>query len=248
MKRWRRGLLAAVCISTFGAPATADTIFGMDAGAGLWLAGPGGHIGGTAVDVETLGLSRETNAFVYFALEHPIPLWPNLKLQHTRIASSGTGPLTRRFQLDDVEFSVGETVTTDLDLSHTDVVMYYELLDNVLSLDLGSTWRMFGGHARATGQSGNLSESVDIDAAIPMLYGRALLELPGGFAVNVQGSLIGYSGNSLQDLSAHIAYAYDSAVDIGVEAGFRRFALELDDDAETDVALSGPYVAVSVHF
>ena len=248
MRHWTRELTAAACIAVFSFPATADTIFGVDAGVGLWLAGPDGNIGGTAVDVEALGLSRETNAFVHVALEHPIPLWPNLMLQHTRLRSSGTGTLSRQFELDDVVFSTGETVSTDLDLSHTDAVMYYELLDNVLSLDLGWTLRVFSGHARVANRGRALSENVDIDAVIPMVYGRALLELPGGFAVNAQANFIGYSGNSLQDLSAHVAYAFESAVDVGVEVGYRRFALELDDDARTDVSLSGPYVAVAAHF
>ena len=248
MKRWMRQWMTAACLCTCSASAIADTILGVDAGAGLWPAGFSGNIGGTAADVDALGLSRETNAFVYVALEHPIPLWPNLKLQHTRLGASGSGTLSRQFQLDDVEFSAGETVSTELDLTHTDAVAYYELLDNVLSLDLGWTLRVFHGHARAASRSRTLSESVDIDAFIPMLYGRALLELPGGFAVNAQANFIGYSGNSLQDLSAHVAYALESAVDVGVEVGYRRFALELDDDARTDVSLSGPYVAVALEF
>ena len=120
MKRWMRTLLAAACLSAFSTSTIADTILGVDAGAGLWLAGFSGNIGGTATDVDALGLSSETNAFVYVALEHPIPLWPNLELRHMRLGSKGRGTLSRRFRLDDVEFSAGETVSTELDLTHTD--------------------------------------------------------------------------------------------------------------------------------
>ena len=248
MKQWMKKLMAAACLAAFSTPAAADTIVGLYAGAGIWSAGPGGSIGGTAADVDALGLSSETNAFVYVALEHPVPALPNVKLQHTRLGTRGEGLLTRQFRLDDVEFSAGETVSTDLDLTHTDAVMYYELLDNVLSLDLGGTLRVFTGHARVASRSGTLSESVDIDLVVPMAYGRALIELPAGFAISATANFIGYSGNSLQDLSAHIAYGFDSVVDVGVELGYRRFALKLDDDAQTDVSLDGPYVAVAVHF
>ena len=248
MKQWTRQWMAAVCLAVFSTPTAADTIAGLYAGAGIWRAGPGGNIGVAAVDVDSLGLSSESNVYVYVALEHPIPTLPNVKLQHTRLGTSGEGILSRQFRLEDVEFSVGEPVSTELDLTHTDVVMYYELLDNVVSLDVGGTLRVFNGHARAVSRSGTLSESVGIDLALPMVYGRALVEVPGGFAVNAEANFIGYGGNSLQDLSAHIAWAYDSAVDVGVEVGYRRLALELDDDAETDVALSGPYVAISLHF
>ena len=248
MKQWLKKLMAAACLAAFSTPAPADTIVGLYAGAGIWPAGPGGNIGGTAVDVDALGLSRESNAFVYVALEHPIPPWPNVKLQHTRLGSKGEGTLAKRFRLDDVEFSAGETVSTELDLTHTDAVMYYELQDNVVSFDLGLTLRLFNGRATAASRSRTLSESVDIDFAMPMAYGRALIELPAGLTMSATANVIGYSGNSLQDLSAHIAYAFDSAVDVGAELGYRSLALKLDDDAQTDVTLSGPYVAVTLHF
>ena len=248
MKQWMRKWMAAACIAAFSTLAVADTIAGLYAGAGIWSAGPGGNIGGTAVDVDALGLSSETNAFVYVALEHPVPALPNVKLQHTRLGSSGEGVVSKPFQLDDVEFSAGETVSTELDLTHTDAVMYYELLDNVVSLDLGGTLRVFNGYARAASRSRTLSESVDIDLVMPMAYGRVLIELPTGFAISATANVIGYSGNSLQDLSAQIAYAFDSVVDGGVELGYRRFALKLDDDAQTDISLDGPYVTVALHF
>ena len=248
MKRRATRMLVAACFAACSIPAAADSIVGLYAGTGLWSAGPGGNIGGAAADVDALGLSSDSNAFVYVALEHPIPTLPNVRLQHTRLGSSGEGVLTRQFRLDDVEFSAGETVSTELDLTHNDVVMYYELLDNVVTLDLGLTLRMFNGHARTAGRNGSLSESVGIDLAIPMAYGRALVELPAGLTMGATAHVIGYSGNSLQDLSGHVAYAFDTAVDIGVEVGYRRFALELDDDAETDVRLSGPYAAVAIHF
>ena len=248
MKQWMRKLVAAACLAAFSTLAAADLIAGVYAGAGMWSAGPGGNIGDSAIDVDALGMSDETGAFVYVALEHPIPLWPNMMLQHTRLGSKGEGTLSRRFQLDEVEFLAGETVSTELDLTHIDAVMYYELLDNVVSLDLGWTLRLFSGHARATSRSRTLDESVDIDLAVPMAYGRALIELPAGLSLSATAHAIGYSGNSLQDLSAHVAYTFGTIVDVGIEMGYRRFAVELDDGSLTDVTLDGPYVAVAVHF
>ena len=123
MKQWMRKWMAAACIAAFSTLAAADIIAGLYADAGIWSAGPGGNIGGTAVDVDALGLSSETNAFVYVVLEHPVPALPNVKLQHTRLGSRGEGVLSKPFQLDDVEFSAGETVSTEPDLTHTDAVM-----------------------------------------------------------------------------------------------------------------------------
>ena len=246
MKRWMQEFLTALCLAALCSPAAADTIAGLYAGAGVWLVGSGGDIGESAGDVDALGLSGDTGSFAYVALEHPIPLWPNVKLQYTRLGTGGEATLSRDFQLDDVEFSAGETVSTELDLTHIDAVMYYELLDNVVSLDLGWTLRLFNGHARAASRT--VSERVDIDLPLPMLYGRALVELPAGFTAGVTANFISYSGNSLRDLSAHVYYGFGSVVDVGVEIGYRRFALALDDDAQTDVTLDGPYAAIAMHF
>ena len=248
MKRWMRTTMVAACLAAISTMAAADTLVGLYAGAGIWRAGPGGDIGATAADVDTLGLSAESNAFVYAAFEHGVPLLPNVKLKHSRLTSSGQGALSRQFRLDDVEFSAGEVVSTDLDLTHTDAVLYYEVLDTVVSLDVGLTLRLFDGHARVAGRSRTLGESVDIDLAIPAAYGRALIGLPGGFVLGAEANVIGYGGNSITDISGHIAYSYDSLVDLGVEVGYRRFSLQVDDDADTDVGLGGPYATVTLHF
>lgn len=248
MKRWMAKLAAAVCLAALSALAAADTVAGLYVGAGMWSAGPGGHIGASAADADALGLSSDTGAFAYVALEHPFPLWPNVRLQHTRVGVEGEVALTRPFRLDDVEFVAGETVSTEVDLTHVDAVMYYELLDDVVGLDLGWTLRLFNGHARASSRNGTLSESVDIGLVVPMVYGRALVELPAGFTASASAHVIGYRGNSLRDLSAQIAWAFDSVVDVGVEMGYRRFAVKLDDHAHADVTLDGPYVAVALHF
>ena len=248
MKQWMKKLAASACLLMVCTVVRADTIAGVYAGAGFWQAGIDGNIGAAAADVDTLGLSKQRNAFFYVAVEHPVPLVPNVKLQHSQLASNGEGTLSGLFRLDDVEFAAGERVSTDLDLTHTDAVLYYELLDNVVTLDLGLTLRMFNGLARVASLSRAVSESVDIDLVTPAAYGRARIELPAGFALGAAGNVGGYSGNSLTDLSVQVAYSYESVVDLGVELGYRRLAVKLDDDADTDVRLGGPYAAVTLHF
>ena len=247
-QQWTKRAIVAACLAMFSTMGAADTIAGVYAGVGVWRAGAGGNLGSTAADVDTLGLSTENDAFVYVAVEHPVPLLPNVKLQHSRLAFRGEGALSGEFRLDDVEFPAGEPVSTDLDLTHTDAVLYYELLDNVVSLDLGLTFRVFDGHARVSSRDRSLGESVDIDLVIPAAYGRALIGLPRGLSLGTAANIVGYSGNSLTDLSAHLAYSYESAVDVGVELGYRRFTVKLDDDAETDVDVGGPYLTVTLHF
>ena len=246
-------LLSATCLAALAPLAQADTILGIYAGIGLWQADYGGDTGVESVDLDELGLDDENNNFFYVALEHPIPLLPNIRLQRTAIDSRESATLTRNFTLDDVTFSATDTVVTDLDLSHTDAVLYYEVLDNWVSLDLGLTLRAFDGEATVQSQTTTaLRETVDLDAVLPMLYARAQFDLPfTGFSVGADANLITYDGHTLSDASAKIAYAFDATViDLGVELGYRRMALELDDldDLNADLTLDGPYAAVTLHF
>lgn len=233
--------------------AQADTILGIFAGVGTWNSDYSGDTGTISADLDDLGLTEEHNKFFYVALEHPVPILPNVKLQRTNITSKETGTLDGNFRLDEVTFGQGESVTTDLDLSHTDAILYYELLDNWVNLDLGVTLRSFDGQAEARAEINGtvVSESVELDAVVPMLYARAQFDLPlTGFSIGADAHVTGYSGSTLTDISAKVAYAFESVVDLGVELGYRRFALELDDldDLEADVALDGPYAAVTLHF
>ncbi|MGY8850848.1 MAG: hypothetical protein ACKVKX_09025, partial [Pseudomonadales bacterium] len=55
-------------------------------GGGSWQASPEGDIGRTDINLEsTLNLDEENNQFVFVAIEHPIPLLPNIRVQHSEM-------------------------------------------------------------------------------------------------------------------------------------------------------------------
>ncbi|TQV67684.1 TIGR04219 family outer membrane beta-barrel protein [Exilibacterium tricleocarpae] len=245
-------IVSATCLAALAPLAQADTILGVYAGVGIWQADYGGDTGVDSIDLDELGLDDEDNNFFYVALEHPVPLLPNIKLQNTNVESEASATLTRDFTLDDVTFTATDSVVTDLDLSHTDVVLYYEILDNWVTLDLGMTLRAFDGEASVRSENTDRSETVDLDAVLPMAYAKAQFDLPfTGFSVGADANIITYDGNTLSDASAKVAYAYESlVVDVGFELGYRRMALSLDDldDLEADITLDGPYAAITLHF
>ena len=149
-------------------------------------------------------------------------------------------------------FSTNEDIVSTLDLTHTDATLYYELLDNWVSLDLGLTVRAFEGEASIEGIDSSSNEPVvaqqDIDVPIPMLYGKAKFELPfTGFAVEAEGNLIQVSGNGITDLSVKLGY--ESKIGLGAELGYRQFALELDDedDFSAEINVDGIYLGLSLH-
>lgn len=246
--------LTILGLSAIAPVATADTILGIYAGAGVWKTDFSGEIGDTgqlSADLEDLGLSDEQNTFYYVALEHPIPVIPNVRLQVNDINLSEESTLTQSFVLDGTTYNVSEDVVSDFDLSHTDATLYYEVLDNWITIDLGLTIRQFDGslEIRST-SSGSVTQT--IDETIPMAYLKGQVELPfTGFYVTATGNYISYDGNTLQELQAGVGYLSDGWVlDMGFELGIRNMNLELDDvsDIDANIDLTGTYASFNIHF
>lgn len=250
MKQLKLAALAASIITPLfcSAGAYADTVFGVYAGAGSWQAELDGEAGDPAVTMKDLGAKKENNTYFYIALEHPIPLIPNIKLQQNNINSKQTSVIEQTFELDGTEFTAGSEVKSDLDLSYTDAVLYYEVLDNWFNLDVGITARIYSGKLDA--ESSMASESVDLDVVVPLLYGKAQFDLPfTGLSAGIEGNYINYSKSTLADYSAKISYLFDSVLDLGVEVGYHSVSLQIDDDdIQTDIELKGPYAAAIFHF
>jgi len=228
--------------------AHADTVFGIYAGAGIWQSEYAGDVGKPATSVEDLGMSDNNNNFYYIAIEHPIIFLPNIKVQQSNITSNQSSVIENNFSIGNIRYPSGSTVATDFDLSYTDAALYYELLDNWLTLDLGVTLRKYSGYMEA--KSADVSDKTDIDISVPLAYGRVQFDLPlTGFFAGFEGNYISYDGNDLADYSAKIGYSFDSALDLGVEVGYRALTVNIDDgDVHTNLDIKGPYAAAIFHF
>lgn len=241
-------LLAAAFAVAAGAQADA---IGVRFGAYAWQPDYDGTVksGGEQVDVNNdLGLDDDDASVFFIAIEHPVPLLPNVLIQRTQLDTKATQRLTRTFTFDDVTYTASDTVKTDLDLSHTDATFYYEILDNWAELDIGLTVRAFDDGVKLTATNAAKTSSADIDAVLPMLYVAAKFNLPlTGVYVAVNGNGVGYSGDTLLDYRA--ALGYESPIGLGAEVGVRNFDLNYEDgDDEADVTVRGGYASVFYHF
>lgn len=232
---------------TLAAPMVAADFLGVHAGAGQWRADYSGDLGNPSISADELGLDDSGNNYIYVAFEHPVPLLPNARIQHTSISSSQTSTINQSFTLNNQSFVVGEEVSSDVDLTHTDFTAYYQILDNWVNLDLGLTVRRFDGHATAIGDFGQ--ESVDIQETLPMLYGKAQFDLPfTGWSVGAEGNTVSYSGNNVTDLAAKISYRFGLVAQFGFELGYRHLSVEIDEDVYADMELKGPYAGLIFEF
>ncbi|HSC66677.1 MAG TPA: TIGR04219 family outer membrane beta-barrel protein [Cellvibrio sp.] len=226
----------------------ADTVFGIHAGAGSWQGEYAGDIGKPSTTTSDLGIDESNNSFYYIAIEHPILFLPNIKVQQNNITSSQKSVIDNNFSIGDIGYPAGSTVATDFDLSYTDAALYYEFLDNWINLDLGFTLRKYSGYLQA--ESAGFVDKTDIDISVPLVYGRVQFDLPlTGFFAGVEANYIGYEGTDVADFNLKIGYLFDSALDLGIEVGYRDLTMNIDeDDIHTNLDIKGPYAAAIFHF
>jgi len=250
-------LAAALSMACLAPTAQADTLLGLYLGVDGWQSDNSGSFAQDG-NLQSFKFDDETFTSYYAALEHPVPLIPNIKLKYTELELNGDTTLDETFSFGGSDYVVGTQVATVSDLSHVDYILYYEIFDNdLVSIDLGVNAKQFDGEIVVTGTSQeggqNTTERVDFSGFVPLVYGRAEVGLPlTGLSVFFEGSLLAIDDSKVQDYQAGIAYALldNLAIDMDIKAGYRSMTLELDDidDIYTDLDASGPFAGIQVHF
>ena len=250
-------LAAALSMACLAPTAQADTLLGLYLGVDGWQSDNSGSFAQDG-NLQSFKFDDETFTSYYAALEHPVPLIPNLKLKYTELELNGDTTLDETFSFGGSDYVVGTQVGTVSDLSHIDYILYYEIFDNdLVSIDLGVNAKQFDGEIVVTGTSQdggqNTTERVDFSGFVPLVYGRAEVGLPfTGLSVFFEGSLLAIDDSKIQDYQAGIAYALldNLAIDMDIKAGYRSMTLELDDidDIYTDLDASGPFAGIQIHF
>lgn len=169
-------------------------------------------------------LDNEWVGSFYIALEHPIPLLPNLKLRYN-----------------DVNINSG---LDEADFSNLDYLGYYELLDNPLgALDLGL------GIKQITSGKVNAKEFEDY---IPTFYGAAEVDIPiTGIAVYGDASYGRWDRDEAFDVQLGAKYTFDlPLLDLGLKGGYRklRFDFENFDGYRGENNFNGWYLGTELTF
>ncbi len=238
MRRFSTTVLAVQLCCLFAVEVSADNL-GLEVGGGYWLPSTDGDVI-AGVDVEDeLDIEDFGTPYFYFNFEHPLPLVPNLRMARTHLDEEGQGRLATNFSFEGSNFTAGQTTLNNLDLSSTDVTLYYELWDTSGDFDIGLTARWFNGVVEV----GGTVESADI--VIPMLYVKAQADLPfTGFYLGGMANVTSYSGDSISDAEVKVGWRKKDFIlpDFGVEVGYRRIDLDVDESVEIDVELSGAFI------
>ena len=166
----------------------------------------------------------ETNIEYSAYLEHPVPLLPNVRLAFA-------------------DFSFDESdELPEIDSRFTDATLYYEILDNIVELDLGLTVRVFDVAVDAV-------EDLENDDVSALLYAKAQGNLPFvGLSAGAIAQLGGNGDDAVTD--AEVFIKYDFLLGVGVAAGYRLIEqkLEVDKNTDLDAELTGAYLSATFSF
>ncbi len=227
----------------------ATPFFSVYAGAGSWAAEVSGDLGDSDTDVNDLGLDDESNAYLYVAFEHAVPFIPNVRLERSSVTSSGSGTLTDAFDFGDLSFDAD--VATEIDITMTDAVLYYE----IAMIDFGLTFRQFDAEVIAVGTVAGVeeTEAEEVDGVLPMLYLQTKIDLPfTGLYVTGNANAISIDDKSVVDYRAAVGYGIEIPVvaEIGLELGYRAFEIDLGDEEDFagNIEFSGVYFGANVKF
>jgi outer membrane protein len=158
------------------------------------------------------------NEFVgsyYLAFEHPVPFLPNAKLRYTKLDQSGSNA------------------------DFLDAIGYFEVLDNVVSLDVGL------GAKRVNANNSDVT-------TIPALYASAGGKLPfTGLSAKAEVFVGKGIDADFTDANAEVKYNFieSLAIDLGLKAGYRIMMVNIDDSGvSSDIKVQGPYLGLEAHF
>ncbi len=242
-------LLLTPLLLIFPFHASADAL-GVYLGAGSWNHSASGYVSDSSTNIDLkddLNLKDNQEGYFYIAIEHPLPIIPNIKFASTKLSHAGNGILTQTVTFGGQPFNLAESVTSTVVLDSTDVTAYYEILDNVVELDLGLTARKLDGKIRVVGAISGTGEQL-INETVPMIYAALSVNLPAGITLNGESNFVSAAGVTYTDLLVKLRYEIVSV--FGVEGGIRTQKLSLKniDNVTADITFSGPFIGAFLHF
>ncbi len=201
-------------------------VTGLEVGGAAWVAD-------SDVDASYLGshdYGNTFNGYVWGSLEHFVPFVPNLKVRYTYIDDDKDG--------------------MDMDMSHADVIGYYNLLDvTPFTLKLG-----IGLKAGDMNHAG-YGKKLEYDSVIPYLYGKFGVDVvPTKLTVGIEGGVIDLPNHDdtvmfdgLAGISWHLGGSF---ADGSLEAGYRYLYLkqDIDDFNGVKTTVKGPYLGLNFEF
>jgi outer membrane protein len=256
MPDMKKGLLFAAAL-TFSCFSFADGV-AFSLGAYSWKTEASGGIKTPDVDfidlsIDTFDTAKQNQSVYFLTFEHPIRFLPNIKLSYSDLRQNA---YNGRYIYASNVFNIGQGA---IDLSHTDITAYYNIVSSAIKLDLGATARFFDGEFALQNITLNGSQlnntTSPLDNIIGLIYVKASAELPYGFSVEAETNIGQYGDDEGFDATALLSYR--SPIGLGVAGGYRSFQSTLNSkvqyegfktDLSMDLTFKGPMFYIFYSF
>jgi len=242
-------LAAVLCAS-----AQADTLLGLYIGGHVWANQADGSFGEGETDQAAFNFNDQNQGSYFVALEHPIPLIPNVKIASTTLDTVGGATIETSFTIGGETYSASSQLDTTFDASYVDYTFYYEVFDNdLLTFDFGLTARDLDSKINVVEQISSKNSDLSVSGFLPLLYVNTIIGLPfTGFNVFAEANFLSYDDNTVYDYQIGVSYSVldNLAVDLDLTLGYRGVKLELNDidDLYSDLTFDGVFAGAVVHF
>lgn len=211
----------------------ADTVLGIHLSATSWQVDNEGIVT-TALqpsDLDALLADGENAQVLTFKLEHPLPGLPNIGFSRSDFDTNGEN----------------QGIFSSLSSTHDEVLLYYELLDNWVSLDLGVSLMQVQ-DSFAIGTANSLVRT-SVDEYLAGGYAMVQFDFPTT-NLYLTGTLTLADMSDYEVSRQSIGLGWEGDWGLGVELGYKRSsrAWENIQLSDADYDLDGYYASLKYHF
>jgi outer membrane protein len=230
--------------------------FKIEGAIGVWNHDPNGMINYNGDDVELntdLALSDRNDMNLWFRIEHPVPMLPDLKVQYTPIKVKDNNSTNRPFKFGGYSFD--DAIRSEMEMDIIDVQFYNHLpflqIASLKSLDItyGLNFRFLNGNA--------FIQEIQTINARTRSFSTPMAMLCAGFRIAPVSrfSLIGdflatsYSGNHWYDMTAEIQIApFMEQIFLGIGYRYQDFKIDDVQDVTADQTMQGWFAELGFRF
>jgi len=171
----------------------------------------------------------------------------NVHLRYAALAVSSDSSQPRGIDFNGLIFPVSTVIGSDIDLTQVDGVVYAELADIGVSLDIGFALRYLDGAVDMIDT--NRGDRAEFDGVVPLLFGKARIDV--WHDIYTAAEVSGVTADGERVLDASLLVGWTSPAGVGIQTGYRSYRLKLADYDQVDrldVDVSGPYASIEFHF
>lgn len=172
------GKWLAILLMMASCGAFADT-FGVKIGLQQWQSDSTGYVGEADDAVLNWNSDPQSQLRLYGSIEHPMFLFPNVKLGYSKFDFDDIALLDQTYRLGGQLYSIASELNYGGEYEIVDFISYYEIIDrDILSFDLGVNFRFQDTEYQVTDVNSGVNSQANVSSIEPLFYAKLTSSLP----------------------------------------------------------------------